>query len=139
MLAWEVLTLLWRLLRELDEEIQPELEAMGLASYDPWLMAELEQHRYPSEAMRRLKMPLSTVSQMLRRLEAHGLVRRSLDPKDLRRHRLELTPKGKEVLRQSQALIIGAMERRLSRLSAPEQKALARYLEALTQNQGGEG
>jgi DNA-binding MarR family transcriptional regulator len=79
-------------------------------------------------------MPAPTVSQMLKRLEAEGLLLRSLDPSDLRRYRFELTARGREVLRESRALLMGAMERRLARLSPQQQRQLHELLERLTDN-----
>jgi DNA-binding MarR family transcriptional regulator len=82
-------------------------------------------------AARAMGLPPPTVSHMLRRLEAEGFLRRSLDPKDLRRYRLELTPKGEAALREAERLLEGALARRLVRLSEEEQALLARLLSSL--------
>ncbi|MBO1437966.1 MarR family transcriptional regulator [Meiothermus sp. CFH 77666] len=130
-MTWGILTYLWKLTRELREEALPHLERLGLAPTDPWLLAEIERHRYPTEAVRAMQMPAPTVSQMLRRLEQAGLVVRSLDSADLRRYRFELTERGRALLEESRQHIQRAMERRLERLSPKERQQFARWLEVL--------
>lgn len=121
-------------MRDLRDETLPELERLGLTPNDPWLLAGIERYRYPTEVVRLTQMPAPTVSQMLKRLEAEGLLVRSLDPSDLRRYRFELTPRGQEVLEQSRAHLAAAMERRLERLSPPQRQQFAQLLEVLTGN-----
>lgn len=121
-------------MRDLRDETTPQLERLGLAPNDPWLLAGIEHRHHPTEVVRLTQMPAPTVSQMLKRLEAEGLLLRSLDPSDLRRYRFELTARGREVLRESRALLMGAMERRLARLSPQQQRQLHELLERLTDN-----
>jgi DNA-binding MarR family transcriptional regulator len=125
---------MWKLMRDLRDETTPQLERLGLAPNDPWLLAGIEHRHHPTEVVRLTQMPAPTVSQMLKRLEAEGLLLRSLDPSDLRRYRFELTARGREVLRESRALLMGAMERRLARLSPQQQRQLHELLERLTDN-----
>ncbi|MCS7059460.1 MAG: MarR family transcriptional regulator [Meiothermus sp.] len=132
-MTWGILTHLWKLTRELREEVTPHLERLGLAPTDPWLLAEIERHRYPTEAVRAMQIPAPTVSQMLRRLEQAGLVTRSLDPTDLRRYRFELTERGRFLLEESRKHILQAMERRLNRLAPGERRRFAEWLEVLAQ------
>ncbi|MCS7069510.1 MAG: MarR family transcriptional regulator [Meiothermus sp.] len=134
-MTWGILTHMWKLTRELREEVLPHLERLGLAPTDPWLLAEIERHHYPTEAVRAMQMPAPTVSQMLKRLEQAGLVVRSLDPADLRRYRFALTEQGKALLEESRRHIQEALERRLKRLSPKEQAQLARWLEVLAQSE----
>ncbi|RIH85851.1 putative HTH-type transcriptional regulator YusO [Meiothermus luteus] len=130
-MTWGILTHLWKLTRELREEVTPQLERLGLAPTDPWLLAEIERHRYPTEAVRAMQIPAPTISQMLKRLEQAGLVVRSLDPTDLRRYRFELTEQGRFLLEESRKHILQAMERRLNRLTSEERGKLAEWLEIL--------
>jgi DNA-binding MarR family transcriptional regulator len=64
-----------------------------------------------------LGLDRSTTGMVLKKLEEDGLVVRSIDARDRRRHSLELTRSG---------------ERLLSRLAAPARKARARVLSAFT-------
>jgi DNA-binding MarR family transcriptional regulator len=73
---------------------------------------------------------------MLKRLEAEGLLVRSLDPSDLRRYRFELTPRGYEVLKESRSLLVGAMERRLERLTPEQRRQFVELLDILAQSEG---
>lgn len=134
-MAWGLLTNLWRLSRGLREEVVPHLEHLGLAPTDPWLLAEIERHHYPTEAVRAMQMPAPTISQMLKRLEQAGLVVRSLDPADLRRYRFELTEAGRAVLEESRQHILKALERRLERLNPQQRRQFAEWLEILAREE----
>ncbi|GIW25946.1 MarR family winged helix-turn-helix transcriptional regulator [Meiothermus sp.] len=134
-MTWSLLTNLWRLSRGLREEAVPHLERLGLAPTDPWLLAEIEHHHYPTEAVRAMQIPAPTISQMLKRLEQAGLVVRSLDPADLRRYRFELTPAGRTVLEESRRHILAALERRLARLTPAQRQQFAQWLEVLAQEE----
>jgi len=133
-MPWTVLTRIWKLSREIREETLPHLETLGLAPTDPWLLSEIDRHHYPTEAVRIMQMPAPTVSQMLKRLEADGLVARSLDSSDLRRYRFELTEKGKRLLEGSQKYMLAAMERRLNRLSPEQRRQFVELLDILAQS-----
>ncbi|GIW29978.1 MAG: hypothetical protein KatS3mg071_0152 [Meiothermus sp.] len=134
-MTWGLLTNLWRLSRGLREEVVPHLEHLGLAPTDPWLLAEIERHHYPTEAVRAMQIPAPTVSQMLKRLEQAGLVVRSLDPTDLRRYRFALTQAGQAVLEESRRHMLEALERRLERLSPTQRQQFAEWLEILAQDE----
>ena len=85
-------------------------------------------------------MPKPSVTVNLKRLEAAGLLRREIDPADLRRHRLALTPDGRKAMSRGLALLSDAFgarldrrrrRARLGRLSAAQQAALRTLLETL--------
>jgi MarR family transcriptional regulator, temperature-dependent positive regulator of motility len=61
--------------------------------------------------------PKATVTVYLKRLEAAGFVRREIDPSDLRRHRLLLTPAGCRATTDGLALLSNAFNERLGRLT----------------------
>jgi DNA-binding MarR family transcriptional regulator len=130
-MSWTILTKLWRLTRELREETLPTLEALGLAPTDPWLLAELERHPYPSLLAHSTQIPPPTISHMLKRMEGLGLVQRRLEPQDLRRYRFELTEKGRSALEESRRAMKKALERRLSRLGEEEKTLLEEMLDRL--------
>lgn len=120
-------------MRGMRDETAPQLEALGLSPHDPWLLAELDRHQYPTEVVRITGMPAPTVSQILKRMEGDGLVVRSLDSSDLRRMRFEVTKKGKHLMEQSQKLLLGAMERRLERLDPKQREQFVGFLDILAQ------
>jgi DNA-binding MarR family transcriptional regulator len=76
-------------------------------------------------------MPEPTVTVNLKRLEAAGLVRRDIDPGDLRRHRLTVTPAGRKIMVRGLALLSAAFGERLDRRTAREQVELKTLLEKL--------
>lgn len=133
-MPWSVLTRIWKLNRDMREEAMPHLEALGLSAFDPWLLAEIEKHHFPTEAVRIMQIPAPTISQMLKRLEADGLVIRSLDPTDLRRYRFDLTEKGKGLLQESQKHMLASMERRLERLTPEQRGQFVSLLDILAQS-----
>lgn len=135
-MTWTILTSIWKLSREVREETLPCLERLGLAPADPWLLSEIAKYHYPTEVVRIMQVPAPTVSQMLKRLEANGLVARSLDHGDLRRYHFQLTEQGKAVLKESRRCMIRAMERRLERLTPEQRRQLVELLDILAQSEG---
>ena len=63
---------------------------------------------------------------------AAGLVRREIDPGDLQRHRLILTPAGRKVTSRGLAALSETFAARLDRLSAAQQAELEVLLETLS-------
>jgi DNA-binding MarR family transcriptional regulator len=105
--------------------------ALGLESKELFLLAEIDEHPYPAELAATLSMPKATVTVYLKRLEAAGFVRREIDPADLRRHRLLLTPAGRQVAAGGLALLSGEFDKRLGRLTVAQQKDLKNLLEKI--------
>lgn len=112
--------------------IAPELAALGLEIKELFVLAEIDERPYPADLADHLCMPRPTVTANLKRLEAAGLVRREIDPADLRRHRLHVTEPGREVLAAGMAILVEAFEARLARLTAREQVDLHGMLEKLS-------
>ena len=76
-------------------------------------------------------MPKPTVTLYLKRLEAAGLVRREIDPTDLRRHRLLLTEAGRQANRDGLALLSDAFSKRLEGLTVAQQEEFKSLLEQI--------
>lgn len=70
----------------------------------------------------------STITRLVDRLEAEGLVVRMPDPDDRRAQRLLLTPAGVTLRERAVALHSASIERRLAALSAEEQALLRELL-----------
>lgn len=128
-MVWELLARIWRLQRLLREEAG--LRDHGVSGLEAWLLRVLKHHPHPTEAARRMGLPLPTVSHMVRRLEAQGLLLRAREEGDLRRFRLLLTPKGERVLEEAERLFAEALKRRLDRLDGDEEATLLRLLDRL--------
>ncbi|WP_096410633.1 MarR family winged helix-turn-helix transcriptional regulator [Thermus thermophilus] len=131
---WELLARFFRLQRLLRQEVEARLGPLGLSGLEAWLLKVLSQRPYPSEAARAMGLPPPTVSHMVRRLEQAGFLAREVDPEDLRRHRLRLTPKGAKALRRAEALMAEAFARRASRLREEERAELLRLFAKLEED-----
>ncbi|WP_231971131.1 MarR family winged helix-turn-helix transcriptional regulator [Mycobacterium sp. E3198] len=110
---------------------EADISALGLESKELFLLAEIDEHPYPAELAATLSMPKATVTVYLKRLEAAGFVRREIDPGDLRRHRLLLTPAGRKAAADGLALLSAEFDKRLGRLTAGQQKELKGLLERI--------
>jgi DNA-binding MarR family transcriptional regulator len=121
----------YRVLSTILTGVAPQLEAMGLEVKELFILEAIEEHPYPAGLAEVLCMPKPTVTVYLKRLESVGFVRREIDPADLRRHRLSLTPSGRKLLGRGQALLSESYGVRLARLNAAEQAQLAGLLEKL--------
>lgn len=73
----------------------------------------------------------STITRLVDRLEADGLVLRTPDPDDRRAQRLLLTARGVAVRSEAMAMHDAAVERRMGLLCPEEQRQLSSLLEKL--------
>ena len=111
--------------------VETDITALGVDSKELFLLAEIDEHPYPAELATTLSMAKPTVTVYLKRLEAAGFVRREIDPADLRRHRLELTPAGRRVTKDGLALLSDAFSKRLERLTRAQRGELTTLLEQI--------
>lgn len=126
-----VWSLHYRLTMSVIADIAPELSAMGLDAKELFVLGEIGAHPYPADLADKLCMPRPTVTTNLKRLEAAGLVRREIDPADLRRHRLHVTDTGRQALSRGMAVLAEAFGARLARLGGEAQADLQALLERL--------
>ena len=129
--AAKIWSLNYRVLLSVVSCVEADLSAIGLDSKELFLLAEVDEHPYPAELAAALSMPKATVTVYLKRLEASGFVRREIDSADLRRHRLLLTPAGRRATTDGLAMLSGAFNERLRRLSAAQQRELKNLLEKI--------
>ena len=129
--AAKIWSLNYRLLVSVISSVETDITALGLDSKELFLLAEVDEHPYPAELAATMCMPKATVTVYLKRLEAAGFVRREIDPTDLRRHRLELTPAGRQATKDGLALLSDAFGMRLQRLTRAQQKELKNLLEQI--------
>jgi DNA-binding MarR family transcriptional regulator len=130
--AVRIWSLNYQLLTSVIASVSPGVTALGIEIKELFVLAEIDEHPYPAELALRLSMPKPTVTVYLKRLEAAGLLRREIDPTDLRRHRLLVTPAGRKITTRGSSLLSAAFQARLARLSAPEQATLKALLEKMT-------
>lgn len=129
--AAKIWSLNYRVLLSVISSVEADITAFGLDSKELFLLAEIDEHPYPAELAATMSMPKATVTVYLKRLEAAGFVRRQIDPADLRRHRLKLTPAGRQATRDGLALLSDAFGKRLERLTRAQQKELKKLLEQI--------
>jgi MarR family transcriptional regulator, temperature-dependent positive regulator of motility len=129
--AARIWSLNYRVLLSVISSVEADITALGLDAKELFLLAEIDEHPYPAELAATMSMPKATVTVYLKRLEAAGFVRRQIDPADLRRHRLQLTPAGRQATRDSLALLSDAFGKRLERLTRAQQKELKKLLEQI--------
>ena len=92
---------------------RPALEPLGLTHPQYLVMLALWQHGSLSvkELSRLLQLDPGTLSPLLKRLEAAGLLRRERDPKDQRNLALALTDRGRALREQAESIPTGIVER----------------------------
>ena len=129
--AAKIWSLNYQALLSVISSVEADITALGLDSKELFLLAEIDEHPYPAELAATLSMPKATVTVYLKRLEAAGFVRREIDPADLRRHRLQLTPAGRQATKDGLALLSDAFGKRLERLTGTQQKELKKLLEQI--------
>jgi DNA-binding MarR family transcriptional regulator len=129
--AARIWSLNYRVLLSVISCAERDICALGLESKELFLLAEIDEHRYPAELAAVLSMPKATVTVYLKRLEAAGFVRREIDPADLRRHRMLLTPTGRKAAKDGLMLLSNEFNKRLERLTASQQKELKNLLEKI--------
>ncbi|WP_319457470.1 MULTISPECIES: MarR family winged helix-turn-helix transcriptional regulator [unclassified Mycobacterium] len=129
--AAKIWSLNYRVLVSVVSSVEADITALGLDSKDLFLLAEIDEHPYPAELAATMSMPKATVTLYLKRLEAAGYVSREIDPADLRRHRLQLTPAGRRTAKAGLALLAGAFGARLERLTKAQQREFKNLLERI--------
>jgi DNA-binding MarR family transcriptional regulator len=130
--AAKIWSLNYQLLMSVITGVSADVAKLGVEIKELFVLAEIDVHPHPAELADALSMPKATVTVYVKSLEAAGFVRRQIDPEDLRRHRLTITPAGRKVLTKGLALLSDAIEARLARLSAAEQVQFGSLLEKLS-------
>lgn len=120
-----------RLLMSVIADVAPDLCELGLDAKELFVLSEVDEHPYPAELAAALIMPKPTMTVYIKRLEAAGFLRREIDPADLRKHRLLVTPAGRKAIQRGLTLLADGFATRLGRLSASEQAQLRALLEKL--------
>jgi DNA-binding MarR family transcriptional regulator len=120
-----------QVLTRVMNDCAPDIEALGLEAKEFFVLGEIDDCRYPAELAVRLVLPKASVTVYLKSLEAKGFVFREIDPADLRRHRLAVTPTGNEILGKATGILSEKFDEWLVRLNATEQTELQRLLAKL--------
>jgi len=76
----------------------------------------------------------TTLSKLLDRIEAKGLVLRVIEPRDRRRFRVVLTPKGRSTYRKCAPLVLGLFDGYFDEFSLEEMHAFMQMLRRIRKN-----
>jgi DNA-binding MarR family transcriptional regulator len=135
-LALEPLVIANRLrpaLLKLARELRRESHALGVTGGQVSLLFQISRHR--GIGVRDLagleRMSPAAMSGYVDRLERAGLVRRTPDRNDRRRHGLSVTPEGERVLRSVKSRRSAWLAARLERLSPEQLEAVDAAVEPL--------
>jgi len=123
--------LYYRLLMTVISEAALEFEALGIEAKEFFVLDDVEAHPYPAKLAKRMSMPKPTITIYLKNLEAKGFVRREIDPDDLRRHRIIVTPAGQKILVHANKVLGEISKRRTARFNDGEGEILQRLIEKL--------
>jgi DNA-binding MarR family transcriptional regulator len=128
---WTLWTLNLQVMTSLMAEVAPRIRALRLEMKEFLLLSKLDEHPSPAELARALVTPKPSVTFMVKRMEALGYLRREVQPDDLRRFRLTLTPAGRRALHGAREIFDAEFGRRLSRLTQAQRVELQRIFERL--------
>ncbi len=103
------------------QSVTPAVADLGLEVKELFVLSEIDEFAHPAVLAERLYIPKPTITVYLKRLVAAGLVRREIDPADLRRHHLTLTTTGRKAMTRGLALLAAAFQKSFGRLAAAEQ------------------
>lgn len=125
---------LFRLTDALDQQLRPPFQAAGLGSGDFDVLAALRRSGEPyalsaGELSRTVLVTSGAITKRVDRLEARGLVGRSVAETDSRGRLITLTAEGVALTDELIAVHLDNQRRLLSGLSADEQARLAHLLE----------
>ncbi len=127
---------IWRLNFQLSTDVlieaTPAFAMLELEAKEFFVLDGIEDRPYPAALAQHLSMPKPTMTLYLKTLQKKGFIARGIDPDDLRRHRLELTPSGRRTVERARTALSTRYGERLARLGRGEQAEFARLLEKLT-------
>jgi len=128
---WTLWTLNLKVMTSLMADVAPRIRALRLEMKEFLLLSKLDEHPNPADLARALVTPKPSVTFMVKRMEAVGYVRRELQPDDLRRFRLTLTPSGRSAMERARRIFDEEFGRRLSRLTQAQRLELMRIFERM--------
>ncbi|HEU4551645.1 MAG TPA: MarR family transcriptional regulator [Chitinophaga sp.] len=112
------------------------LSAVNVYEGQDFLMyrLKLQDGQTMSELADKICIQQATMSTMIRRMEANGLVKKVTDPDDKRTSRIYLTAKGRATLELSGKIGLELDEQTVKGLSATERKTLDSLLQKVLKN-----
>ncbi|WP_442904800.1 MarR family winged helix-turn-helix transcriptional regulator [Glycomyces sp. MUSA5-2] len=132
---------LFRLADGFDRELRPPFAEAGLGNGDFDVLAALRRSGEPyalsaGDLSRTVLVTTGAITKRVDRLEAKGLVERSVADEDARGRQISLTRKGKEMTDRLMGVHLANQARLLEPLTAAERQTLAGLLAKLAQAAG---
>ena len=133
---------LFRRFRTLDQagkqRVDQQFNAMELTAMQSYVLRYLHDRRgevvYPKDIEQRFRLTHPTVSGLLARLEAMGLVRRTVNASNKREKLVALTDAGRAALRQVDAAFSEWEEIELQSFTPDERRQYLAFLDRIAQN-----
>lgn len=137
--ATDVLDAWWTFAQVMKRNVTPMLEREHQMDFADFMVLNTIERgaNYPGLLCERTSISPSGVSRMLENLTKRDLLRRSLDTEDSRRVKLEITPKGIEVLDATRGTMARLVERGLLTLPQEQVKAFVDTLVHLANTMSG--
>jgi DNA-binding MarR family transcriptional regulator len=126
--AWELIQQNLQFYQTIMGRAEAELAGLNLETKSFFLLAAVEQLKYPAELARHCLLPRPTVSFLLKRLEKKGFIQRKSVAGDLRRFELVLTKSGRQTMEKAQVIVTDVFAKSFSQLTAKEQITYASLL-----------
>jgi DNA-binding MarR family transcriptional regulator len=139
--ATNLLNAWWTFAQVMKRNVAPMLEREHQMDFGDFMVLQTIDRgaNYPGLLCERASISPSGVSRMLENLTKRDLVRRSLDTEDSRRVRLEITPKGFEVLNATRGTMLRLVERSLVTLPKEQVQGFVDTLTHLAATMGETG
>ena len=118
----------------MDRKMKP----MGITRSQWWVLTNLSRHEGDAltqvELARLLDVGKVTVGGLIDRLEENGLVERTPDPNDRRVRRITVSPKGRKLVDEMQAVALELNNQSMVGVSEQEKKVLVDILSKMKEN-----
>jgi DNA-binding MarR family transcriptional regulator len=128
---WALWMLNLKVVTSLTHAVEPRIRALKLEIKEFFLLSELDAHPNPADLARALLTPKPSVTFMVKRMEAVGYIKREMQPDDLRRFHLTLTPAGRRALEAAREIFDEEFGQRLARLTQAQRLELMRIFERM--------
>jgi DNA-binding MarR family transcriptional regulator len=131
-------SVLYEICKQRRNLLNKQLTTIGLYAGQDMLLHYLslgpDEGMMVLELTEKMAVQTSTISNMIRRMEARGLIHKQSDAQDKRALRISITAKGKEILKEVAMIWKKTREQTIKGLTEKEQKTLSDLLEKVRGN-----
>jgi DNA-binding MarR family transcriptional regulator len=117
---WELLQMNIRFYESMMREAEEALAQLKLDVKSFFLLASVEEYKYPAELAKHCLLPKPTVTFLVKKLEQNRYIERKPVKDDLRKFELLVTDQGAEALDQGRAIVTESFEGYLKKLTHEE-------------------